>query len=153
MFSKSAAAVALAVSLVPAFALATQSKNFASCTGDHHGSYLKLWSITGADNVVSQVNIIRTDDSDNPGKVFQVKELSKDGVALPVKSYSWAIRQAIKAEAAGTWYGFIKIKAVNPNTGSVMFINLQKYNGTLRHALAIDGYIEELTCPLASVVD
>jgi hypothetical protein len=28
-----------------------------------------------------------------------------------------------------------------------MKINLQKYTGNLRHALAIDGYIEELTCP------
>jgi hypothetical protein len=71
---------------------------------------------------------------------------------LQPKAYSWAIRQAIKAEAAGNWYGFIFIKAKSPS-GSIMSVNLQKYTGSLRHALAIDGYIEELTCPRDLVRD
>ena len=151
MFSKTAAAV-LAASLLPAFAFATESKNFASCYGEHHGSYLALWAVSGSSGEVAQVNVGVSNDSGNPPVYFQVKEITKNGQVLPVKSYSWAIRQAIKAEATGTAFGFLKVTAVNA-AGIKMYINLHKYTGTLRHALAIDGIIEALTCPLDRVVD
>ncbi|MCA2960160.1 MAG: hypothetical protein IOD12_07900 [Silvanigrellales bacterium] len=150
--SFSSASVALAVSLLPALGFASQSKNFASCFGDHHGSYLALWAISGADNVVAQVNIGVTDDSDRPARFFQVQEVSKNGVVLPVSSYSWAIRQAIKADAAGTYYGFIKVTAKDAG-GKLLYMNINKPIGSLRAAMAINGVIEELNCPLASVRD
>jgi len=150
MFSKSAIIV-LAASLLPALALASQSKKFASCSGDHHGSYINLWAISGSEGI-AQVNVGVSNDSDDPAVFYQVKEISKNGEVLPLKSYSWAIREAIKAEAKGVFYGFIKVTAENAS-GKKLYINLQKHTGTLRHALAIDGYIEQLTCPVASIVN
>jgi hypothetical protein len=143
--------IVAALSIVPSFALATESKLFASCFGDHHGSYLDLRAISGTEGL-AQVVISVTGDGEDPARFFQVVEVSKNFQPLEVKAYSWAIRQAIKAEAKNEWYGFIKVKAVS-DTGSVMYINLQKFTGSLRHALVIDGVVEELTCPVENVKD
>lgn len=147
------APLALALALAPSFAFATQTKQFASCYGDHHGSYLDMIAVlSSATNEVVQVNIGVSNDSGQPPVFYTIKELTKNGEKLQPKAYSWAIRQAIKAEAKGEFYGFLKITATNAK-GSVMHVNLQKFTGTLRHALSIDGYIEELTCPVERVQD
>ena len=127
-------------------ALATPEIQFAQCYGDHHGSYLDF--VAEEENgIVEAVTILVSGDGEEvPVKKYRIESVTKDGAVLQPKAYSWAIRQAIKAEAAGNWYGFIFIKAKSPS-GSIMSVNLQKYTGSLRHALAIDGYIEELTCP------
>jgi hypothetical protein len=136
---------------LPTLAMATESKQFVRCFGDHHGSYLSLNAISGSEGL-AQVLIGVTNDSDNPAEFYEIKEITKGGVALPLKSYSWAIRQAIKAEAAGDWYGYLKVTARN-SKGTVLYMNLQKYSSTLRHALVIDGNVEALTCPLDQVQD
>jgi hypothetical protein len=128
-------------------ASATQTTRFASCYGDHHGSYLNLWTVEGGEGL-AQVNAVVTNDNDEqPARVYQIVELTKNSTPLPMKAWSWAIRQSIKADAAGEFYGFIFAKALGAN-GSTMYINLSKYTGSLRHALVIDGYVEELTCPV-----
>ena len=141
-----------ALSIIPSFAFATETKNFARCYGDHHGSYLNLRTITGSEGL-AQVLIDVSNDSDDAAVVYEISEVSKNGAALQKKAYSWAIRQAIKAEAAGDFYGFVKVKAVSRATGKTLYLNLQKYTGELRHALVIDGYVEAITCPVENIED
>ena len=93
-----------------------------------------------------------TGDGEEPANFFEITEITKNGAVLPLKSYSWAIRQAIKAEAAGTWYGYLKVTAKDA-FGTVLYMNLQKFTSELRHALVIDGNVETLTCPLDQVQD
>lgn len=146
-----AAALATAAMAASAPALAAETKTFAKCYGDHHGSYVDFVAqIDG--QAVNGLQIAISNDSDDPAVLYTVSEVKKNGDLLQPKAYSWAIRQAIKSDAAGEWYGFVFIKAVAPG-GSTLFINLSKFTGSLRHALAIDGYIEELTCPLDQIVD
>lgn len=143
--------VSLALMLVPSLASATESIRFASCYGDHHGSYLNLWSIHGSEGL-AQVNLVITNDDDlQEPKIFQVSKLTKDGVEMPLKSWSWVIRQALKAEARDEFYGFVMVTAEGP--AGQLYLNLQKYTGRLRHALVINGYVEELTCPMDSIRD
>ncbi|MCA2960162.1 MAG: hypothetical protein IOD12_07910 [Silvanigrellales bacterium] len=151
MFMKTAA-FALALSLAPSFALATQTRNFASCYGDHHGSYLNLWSVVGsASDDIAQVNIAVSNDSGDEPEIFHVTEVTKSGAVLAVKAYSWAIRQAIKAEAKDDFYGFVKVKAVNIVNGEVLYMNLNKFVGS--DAMSIDGNMERLVCPADRVID
>jgi len=142
--------LAMAFFVAPSLAFATQSKQFASCYGDHHGSYLSLWAVYGSDNALAQVNIAVSSDNDDPAEFFQVTEVAKNGEKLPVKAYSWAIRQAIKAVASGTVLGVVKVTATNAS-GQVLYMNLNKFGGN--DGMAIDGYIEQLECPLDGVND
>jgi hypothetical protein len=143
----------LALVALPAVSLATQTKDFARCFGDHHGSYLSLWSVTGSEGL-AQVNIIVTTDADEsevPARIFQVEEITKDGAVLPLKAYSWALRQSIKAEAKSEYFGYLKVRALSSD-GSVLYMNMQKIGG-LSHSLVIDGTAELLNCPVSSVQD
>jgi hypothetical protein len=141
----------LAIACLPAFAFATQSTNFASCFGHHHGSSLDLWSVSGSlSNEVVQVNIGVSNDSGEAPVFYQVNEVEKDGQPLQVKAYSWAIRQAIKARAKGEYYGFIKVTAHNAQ-GKTLYLNINSFMGL--DAIVIDGYVEPLECPLEYVHD
>lgn len=143
--SNKLSAFALALCVAPSFAFATESTNFANCYGDHHGSYLDLFSIVGTvTNDIVQVNIARTDDAGLEPEIFQVVEVTKNGAPLQVKAYSWAIRQAIHAVNNNEFYGFVKVKAVNVDNGELLYMNVNKFGGS--DAMSIDGYIESLTC-------
>jgi hypothetical protein len=129
-------------------------KTFALCFGDHHGSYLSFVSST-QDGVVKSVDVQVTtdaDESESPGRTFKVTELTKNSQPLTPSAFSWVIRQAIKSPTRFPDTGFIKIRAVDA-IGTRMDINLQKPVGSLTNAVSIDGYIEELTCPIGNVVD
>jgi hypothetical protein len=127
-------------------ALATQTKVIANCSGDKHGSYLQLRDVYGSEGLAQTlVNVEKYNDS-NPKGLFVIEEVTKDFQPLQPKAFSWAIRQAIKADTEGTWYGYVKVKAVS-FSGVVVYLNLQKYNGA-PNALVIDGDVEQLSCRL-----
>lgn len=132
-------------------AYAHNSRTFAKCYGEHHGSYLSLIALTNQ-NAVSDVVIERSGDSDFPAVAYVIENITKNGQSLMVSAYSWAIRQAIKAAARGDFYGFLMVEAVS-TSGSKMYLNLNRWTGDLEHALVIDGYVEPLTCPVDLITE
>jgi hypothetical protein len=82
-------------------ALATPEIQFAHCYGDHHTSYLDLVAEEKNGIVEGVTILVSGDDDEAPVKKYHVESVTKDGAVLQPKAYSWAIRQAIKAEAAG----------------------------------------------------
>jgi hypothetical protein len=128
-------------------ALATQTKVIANCSGDKHVSYLQLRDVYGSEGLAQTlIDVAKYNDSEPKG-LFVIDEVYKNAQPLQPKAFSWAIRQAMKADTEGTWYGYLKVKAVSAS-GLVVYLNLQKYNGA-GNALVIDGDVEQLSCRLA----
>lgn len=143
------ASLLLSLLTVSPLALGQEQKKFASCYGDHHGSYLKLSAVTKS-GVVTSVSIAESGDADFPPVMFRVVEVSKNHQKLEPKAYSWAIRQAIVAESKNEFFGYVKVKAIGPKN-EVMYLNLSKFTGPFRNAMSIDGDIQSLTCPADQV--
>jgi hypothetical protein len=136
----------VSTTLLSAQAFATESRVIANCNGDHHGSYLTVREIIGSEGL-AQLLVIRQDDAENLN-IYEAVEMKKDGAVLPLKAYSWAFRQVVKAMDSETWYGNVRVKLVDARTGSKMLLDLQRYVSTIESALLIDENIEPLKCYL-----
>ncbi len=119
---------------------------FASCSGDHHGTYLEFKK--GSDG---KFFVETSNDSDEPALRYDFTSIKKNGVLLAPSAYSWAIRQAIRGPTNPEGYGMLVIKATSAQ-GDQMVINLNKYTND-SHILMVNDYMEVLACPVDRLVD
>lgn len=128
--------LALALSSTLAFAA---EKPFASCAGDHHGTYLDISA-----DAAGKISIETSDDSAEASEVWRVVSVKKDFTKIPVAGQSWAIRQAIKsAKAQDGLYGMVMIEA--KLGASTMYVQLNKTNSS-QSFMSVMGYVEQLEC-------
>lgn len=126
---------------------ATESDNFVSCYGAHHGWYVDVFAVTGSvSSDMVEMNIVISDDSDEtPYRIFSTVKVEKFSKELEVKAYRWAFKEALRK---GLEYGYIKITAKELATNSTMYINLNIFGDKIENAISIDGDIQSLTCNL-----
>jgi hypothetical protein len=112
--------------------------SFASCAGDHHGTYLEFKN--GANGGIS---IETSNDSDDAPEKWTVLKVTKSLTAVPKSGQSWAIRQAIKAaNASDGSYDMVMVEAKRGT--STMYVQLNKWNG--ESFLSVMGFVEKLEC-------
>jgi hypothetical protein len=130
----------LSLVLTSSFASAA-NEPFASCAGDHHGTYVEFKN--GADG---KVFIETSNDSDEPAEAWQIVKVTKSVTVVPKVGESWAIRQAIKA--ANAQDGSYDMVMVEAKRGDVtLYVQLNKWLNSENY-LSVAGYVEELQCRL-----
>ncbi len=127
----------LALALSSSFAFAAEP--FASCAGDHHGTYVEFKN--GSDG---KVYIETSNDSDEPAEVWQIVKVNKGATLVPKVGESWAIRQAIKASnAQDASYDMVMVEAKREDM--TMYVQINKWLNS-ENFLSVMGYVEALQC-------
>lgn len=129
--------ILLALALSSSFAFAAEP--FASCAGDHHGTYVEF--MNGADG---KSFIETSNDSDEPAEAWQIVKVTKGVTVVPKVGESWAIRQAIKAaNAQDGSYDMVMVEAKRDDV--TLYVQLNKWLNSENY-LSIAGYVEALQC-------
>ncbi len=127
-------------------ALYAETKTFAACSGDHHGTYVDFLSDMNNENVFIQTS----NDGDEPPQKFKITNMFNFDVNLDVKDYSSAVKNAIKASNGdGDYDGVLYVEAESGSDR--LLLNLNKFTG--ENFLVLNKYVEALECPTDAVID
>ncbi len=136
-------AVTIAIS---SSAVMADTKTFASCSGDHHGTYVDFLSDLNNENVFIQTS----NDGDEPPQKFTITSITNYDVSLDMKDYNSAIKEAIKtSNGDGSYEGMLYVEAESGSDR--LLLNLNKYTG--ENFLVLNKYVEALECPTDLIID
>lgn len=135
----------LTLSLLCSSAFA-ESKNFAKCYGDHHGTYVDFFT-----DVSGKTYLETSNDGEDLPEQYEITSVSESMVDLDPANYGLAIRQALRSSAKQDGiYGMLMLKAKRGD--STLYFQINKFMGS-ENFISQDGYVEAMTCPLESIID
>lgn len=132
-----------AIGLLMSVNVQAAETTFASCSGDHHGTYIDFKV-----DSKNQVYLETSNDGEDAPEKYEILAVKTYSNTIPKAGQSWAIRKAIAASIANDdSYKEIIVKSVRK--GSTLYVQLNKILSG-ENFLSSEGYVEQLICQVTT---